>query len=266
MNLKHLTDKTLHEDTKKLAASERELTVKILHHLKEIDRRKLFSDHGCTSLHHYCVKELGYSEGSAHRRIVSARLLREIPVIEEKIENGSLNLMNISSLTNFFKEQEIVDVERKKEILQQVEGLSTRECELKLLQLSEKPVEKMHCLWLTDSTMAKIKEYRSLKGTNESFEEIISETTSNSLAELQRYKFKLVKYPRKLTVTQTRKPTASLKREVFLRDKKCVKCGSVFGLQFDHRHPFALGGKTTADNIRLLCSNCNQRERIRQRL
>lgn len=266
MNLKHLTDKSLHEDTKRLASAERELTVKILHHLKEIDRRKLFSEHGCTSLHHYCVKELGYSEGSAHRRIVSARLLNEIPAIEEKIENGSLNLMNISSLTNFFKENEISDVEKKKEILSKVEGLSTRECELKLLQLSDKPIERRHCIWIGDSTLDKIKDYRALKGTNESFEEIISEALTNAHAELERAKFKLVRHPRKDSQSDNRIPSASVKREVFLRDKQCVKCGSKFGLEFDHQHPYSLGGKSTPENIRLLCRNCNQRERIRQRL
>lgn len=266
MNLKHLTDKVLLQDTKKLASSERELTVKILHHLKEIDRRKLYSDLRYPSLHEYCVRELGYSEGAAHRRIVSSRLLGEIPALEKKIESGSLNLMNVASLGKFFKEEDIRDVTKKKEIISQVEGLSSRECELKLMQLSERPHVRKEAVWLPEEVIQKLKEYRDLKGTHESWAAIISEVLDIATAELQRSKFRLVKAPRKLTEGESRIPTASVKREVFLRDQQCTKCGSKRSLQFDHSHPYALGGKSTSDNIRLLCFNCNQRERIRQRL
>ena len=266
MNLKHLTDKVLISDTKKLVSSEREVTVKILHHLKEIDRRKLYSDLGFSSLYDYCVRELGYSEGSAHRRISSARLLHEIPAIGEKIESGNLNLMIVSDLAQFFKEENINETDRKELIIKEVEGLSRRECELRLMQLSENPVEKKHCLWVKDSVLDRLKEYRSLKGTNESWEEIISETATIAIADLEKTKFRLVKNPRPTSTTESRTPTPSVKREVYQRDKNCVKCGGKFNLQFDHKHPYALGGKATPDNIRLLCFNCNQRERIRQRL
>jgi len=52
MNLKHLTDKTLISETDFLVQNERELLAKVLHHLKEIDRRRLFSSvHHRTSRH-----------------------------------------------------------------------------------------------------------------------------------------------------------------------------------------------------------------------
>lgn len=266
MNLKHLTDKVLLDDTKKLAKAEREVTIKILHHLKEIDRRKLFTDLGHRSLHDYCLRELGYSDASAHRRITSSRLLAELPQIEEKIESGSLNLTNLANLTQFFREEQIIEKNIKEKIINQVEGLSRRECELKLMQLSNNPVEKKHCLWILDSVLERLKEYRNLKGTNESWDEIISEVTVDAIARLEKSKFKLVQNPRKTVVSFSRNPSASVKREVYLRDKKCTKCGSTRSLQFDHRQPYALGGKSTPENIRLLCFNCNQRERIRQRL
>lgn len=135
MNLKHLTDKTLLENTRKLALAEREITVKVLHHLKEIDSRKLYSDLGFSSLFDYCVRELGYSAGSAHRRISSARLLGEIPSIEKKIEAGLLNLTNVASLSQFFRENHIQGSVQKEDIIAKVEGLSKRECDLKLMLL-----------------------------------------------------------------------------------------------------------------------------------
>jgi hypothetical protein len=267
MNLKHLTDKALLEDTKKLASGERELSVKVLHHLKEIDRRKLFSDLGFTSLYDYCVRELGYSEGSAHRRISSARLLGELPMIESKIESVSLNMTNVATLVHFFKEENIKGAPEKAKIVSLVEGLSKRECELKLLELSERSIEiKKEAIWVTEDVIHLLREYRNIKGTSESWGELVYEAVCVALGELQKTKFKLVKNPRSLSISHSRLPSASVKREVFLRDKQCVKCGSKRSLQFDHKHPFALGGKSTPENIRLLCFNCNQRERIRQRL
>jgi hypothetical protein len=61
MNLKHLTDRVLIEDTKILVTKDREVLVQLLHHLKEIDARKLYSDLGYSSLFAYMTKGLGYS-------------------------------------------------------------------------------------------------------------------------------------------------------------------------------------------------------------
>ncbi len=66
MNLKHLTDKQLLIDTKTLADEGRKNTAKILHHIKEIDVRKLYTERGYPSLFKYVVEEIGFSEGSAN--------------------------------------------------------------------------------------------------------------------------------------------------------------------------------------------------------
>ncbi len=103
MNLKHLTDKSLLTDTKVLVGKEREFLTKILHHLKEIDKRKLYSDLGYSSLYEYCVRELGYSEGNAQRRIQTCRLLTEVPEIEEKIEMGLLKIIKKTKAKEILK-------------------------------------------------------------------------------------------------------------------------------------------------------------------
>ncbi len=62
---------------------------------------------------------------------------------------------------------------------------------------------------------------------------------------------------------QVRRPGASLRRDVWRRaHSKCEKCGSAHALEIDHVMPFALGGLTTSENLRLLCRSCNQRESI----
>ena len=43
---------------------------------------------------------------------------------------------------------------------------------------------------------------------------------------------------------------------------KCARCGSKYALQMEHSKPFALGGPTSAENLILLCRNCNQHRAI----
>lgn len=95
-NPARLSDRDLLERVKQLAQKERALLVELLHHLKEVDSRRLYLDAGHSSLWAYCTRELNYSEAAAHRRIQAMRALREMPAIESKIENGSLSLSNVA--------------------------------------------------------------------------------------------------------------------------------------------------------------------------
>ena len=57
---------------------------------------------------------------------------------------------------------------------------------------------------------------------------------------------------------------AALRREVWRRDAaKCTRCDSIYALEIDHRKPFALGGNHALENLRLLCSACNQFEAVK---
>lgn len=50
-----------------------------------------------------------------------------------------------------------------------------------------------------------------------------------------------------------------VKEEVFERDRgRCVKCGSIRDLQFDHVIPHSRGGGNDAANIQILCGDCNR--------
>lgn len=143
MNLKHLRDDELLSVTKDLVQMERSTLTKILHHLREIERRRLYSDLGCASLFEYAVKHLQYSEGQAGRRIQAMRLIKEIPEIEHKIASGALSLSNISQAQSFFRESNAagagsaptVTREQKLQVLSLLENKSARDGQRELIQL-----------------------------------------------------------------------------------------------------------------------------------
>lgn len=269
MNLSHLTDKTLLFDTKALAQEYRQVTLKLLHHLKEIERRRLFSDLGYSSLFDYVVKDLGFSESSAMRRINAARLLSEIPEIESRIETGTLSLSNLSQVTHFFKEDKTIDLEKKKEVLSQIENLSARKCEQKLNEFKEeqgsKPLLNKLKLELSSETLTLLEDLKSLLAHRKlSQDDLISLIFKAALKTLTQKKFHLLT-TRETTTTNPRYITALMKKHIYERDKgRCQKCQSKFALEIDHMKPFALGGKTLPQNLRLLCRSCNQRGKIKQ--
>ncbi len=273
MNLKHITDTSLRSDSRRAALKEKEATTLLLHHIKEVDRRRLYSEWKFTSLFDWCVRELGLCEGSAHLRITAARLLEDIPELEEKIEQGSLNLSNISQVNQFCRENDIKDNEKKKGLLKEVENLSKKQAEAKLLGISGKSkparesrrkvsstISKVSIL-LSDETVQTMDEVRSLLGKNVSSDELIKLMAQSLKEKIEKDRFKQVEKPRatKGTKKGTRVISAEVKRQVYLRDRNCVNCGSKHDLNFDHRIPYSLGGDGSLGNIRLLCFNCNQR-------
>jgi hypothetical protein len=137
MKLTHLTDDSLDQKIQGLVQSEREILTEIIHHLREIEYRRLFSSFGFSSLFSYTVKRLGYSEDQAHRRISAMRLLKELPAIEEKISSGELTLTNLSNAQTLFRQEEKAHVARttdeKLELLEKLTHSTTREAE-KLLE------------------------------------------------------------------------------------------------------------------------------------
>ena len=102
MRLNLLKDQDLLSQIKRLVSDERLVLTKVLRHLREVEKRRLFSELGYQSLFEYAVKELQYSEGQASRRIQAMRLIRAVPQVEKKIEQGTLSLSNVAQAQTFF--------------------------------------------------------------------------------------------------------------------------------------------------------------------
>jgi hypothetical protein len=59
---------------------------------------------------------------------------------------------------------------------------------------------------------------------------------------------------------RSRRVPDSVKRYVYERDGgRCRQCYGTTDLEYDHIVPFSQGGNNSANNIRLLCRDCNRR-------
>lgn len=288
--------------TKLLVQEERRIQVKFLLHLKEIESRRLFLDLGYSSLFDFVTKELGYSESSGYRRIQAMRLMKSVPEIEQKINNGSFSLTAAAQVQTFIKQEEKqngrISKAAAEELIIMVENKSSRQIEKHLLSL--KPAhsitsEKIRQLTETHTEIKlvvpeelkqkldQLKLLLSHVNPEMSYQDLFSYLADKAIVQLNpEYKKGAVK--KKLAKNQnanneslptpevenekrTRYISAHVRATIWKRANGCCSfvspvtgksCGSKFQLQLDHIHPFALGGKTKVENLRLLCAQHNR--------
>ena len=100
-----LSDRELLAQTSNLARVERHLQGAIIDHLAEIEARSLFLRRGFASLFEYAVRELGYSDAAAGRRIAAMRLCADNPQTRERLRDGSLSVSAAAELQWAFDRQ-----------------------------------------------------------------------------------------------------------------------------------------------------------------
>ena len=291
MTLKNLSDDVLIERLKKLVREEREILMSVLHHLREVERRRLFSKYQCASLFAYAVAELKYSESQADRRISAMRLLRDVPQkdtpqLEAKITSGTLSLTNlVLAQTLFSKEKKAgrqMDAEAKLTVLSQLENQSTRQAEKIVCGISpemQARKKELHFNLIEDDSLRekllRLKGHFAHAQPNMSLTDLLHRLCDEKLESISNLKSPLAPGARRKTGTTTavfgsrvasepRPPSqAEIRRHVWRRDKgRCSNCRSTFALEIDHVIPRAAGGPSTIENTRLLCRACNQRAAI----
>jgi 5-methylcytosine-specific restriction endonuclease McrA len=144
MSPKLMNDEGLLSKTDALVREERELLTSILHHLREIERRRLFSALGYKSLFEMTVQRFGYSEDQAYRRLAAMRLLKELPEVEEKISSGEITLTHIGLIHSLFRQekkqnQKAMSREAKLSVIDRISGTPVREAQRIALSLSSAP-------------------------------------------------------------------------------------------------------------------------------
>lgn len=284
MNLKNLSNEALLSQTKLCARNECEMTLQVLHHIKEIERRRLFAALSYSSLFDYTTRELGYCAASACRRIDAMRLLKDLPEIEEKIQDGKLTLSTVARAQSFFKKEVLAD-DNKREILQKLEGKSTRQVEKELLSFSSQPETHLQeKIKPVTPTLSEVRFYADdellenlerLKGLlahsrpDMTTADLISYLAKMALKKLDPAQHEVQNRSTPAPNVSVRYASRPVARSVWKRDQsQCTwtdptsgkKCGSTYRLQIDHRHPYALGGKSELSNLRLLCAQHNRYE------
>lgn len=273
MNLKTMNDTTLIEKIENLVREERELLTKVLRHLHEINRRRLFSALGYKSLFDFAVRRLGYPEDQAYRRISAMKLLNDIPEIEGKINQGEISLTHIGLAQTLFRQekkfqQKEMPHHQKLLVLNKISNKSVREAERITLSLSSTPKlmkpdqvrpiseDRIEMKFTASSELQKklerIKGWRAHKYPDLSLGELFEQLCDLGLNEWN---------PEKPAAP--RKRCVKSRRDVFKKaHSQCENCGSSYALEVDHIWPKALGGGSKPENLRLLCRSCNQRAAI----
>ncbi len=253
MNLSHLTNQTLLLDTKSLSHRERHLTTQILWHLREIDKRRLYADLKYSSLWDYVTQELGYSSGTAYRRISAARALAEMPELESQLNQGDLNLSDIATVLKEFKGRPIA---KKREVFKAIENKTPQETKA-IIEAHTGRKQKI-TIEIDEDTLKLIQELKALKPHEK---DVLKPALEAAIHQAKQQRFKQLKAPRlQMEVRSAR----SIRRHVFARDQhQCKNCGSTHALEIDHIQAKSLGGSNAPENLRILCRSCNQRARIR---
>jgi hypothetical protein len=258
VNLKHLTDQTLLTRTEELTEKSRRDLVELLWHLREIDRRRLYSSLKLRSLFEYMTVKLRFSESEACRRISAMRVLQELPEAEGRLKSGEISLTNlVLARALFLKEKKrgrAMSLKEKGEVLMSIGNQSTREVKKVLSKINpemmtSKPLDfdgiEDDCL------REKLLKARGLMGNGQmSLTELLHKLCDD-----------FIEASHKSPAAAKVNSKAERQRALYRRGQ-CDNCGSTHRLERDHRIPKAAGGGDGPENMRLLCRSCNQRAAI----
>jgi hypothetical protein len=121
--LRGLSDADLLSRVKNLVGRERAVTLEILVHLTEVERRRLHLNLGYASMFDYCTRHVGYSSSAASRRIQAARCIRDYPQVLGLLEKNEINLVTVSLVAS------IVTAANANDLFVRIRGKTQREVE-----------------------------------------------------------------------------------------------------------------------------------------
>ena len=119
--LRRLGDAELVQGLLLAHAAEARVTLRVVMHLIEMERRGIHLEQGFGSLFDYCTGKLGYSASAATRRIKAARCIRDYPEVYWQLKDGRVNLSTIAQVAG------ILDSQNAGGVLERIAGKSQRE-------------------------------------------------------------------------------------------------------------------------------------------
>ncbi|WP_374080305.1 HNH endonuclease [Bdellovibrio bacteriovorus] len=293
MNLKILNKFELDQRIKSLVSKERELLHEILLTIKEIDQRKLYLEYGFANLFLYLVEGIGYSAGSAQRRIDAARLLGEVPSLGEKIQSGEVKLHQVSLIQKAARDvykttHKKVTAEEKQELLEQITSKNFQESQKEVASFFDLPVietttqvtqadESVRLsLTISKELADKIQQAQALLSHAISSNDIVDYleyVTDRVIKQKTSVKVKAdtnsrdsVNEQENAAIMEVKSFTARTKKILLNKDQCCQykdpatgrQCLSRWFLQTDHKQSRWAEGKSVPENAQLLCAQHNR--------
>lgn len=178
--LRTLTNENLLASVVRLATEERRITLAVLEHFREIERRKAYADLGYRSLFDYAVKHLRYSEPSASRRIAAMHALRAHPELARPLSSGAATVTNVAKIATTLRREERasgrkMNTEEKKTLFREMSVLPARELERKLVRMAPRSALTERArpvtaelrelrIFLAEGVFAELEELMALRG------------------------------------------------------------------------------------------------------
>jgi hypothetical protein len=200
--------------------------------------------------------------------------MKEIPELSQKLENGSLNLSQVSLVQKAIRQKKAIV--NKREILNSLENkcffesqsIVSKAFDLEIKEQTKITNQKDESIRIeitfTKSQWEKLQEMKSLlpNGSGEWSE--VLEYLADKVIEK---KTKARTAPK----ASKKRINISMRKHIRNRDQCCQYkdratgriCGTKLNLQIDHITPLWAGGQSTIENLQLLCANHN-RYRYRQ--
>jgi hypothetical protein len=128
--LAHLSEQELLDHFAGLVARDRHTTAGLLVAIAEIDERKLWAAHACSSMFTFCMERFHMSEQVTAKRLWAARTARRFPVVLDMVARGELHLGAIHLLARHLTE------ENHERVLARAKHKSCREVERLVAELA----------------------------------------------------------------------------------------------------------------------------------
>jgi len=132
-SLANLSERQLLHRFADLVCRDRWNTTQLLAAIVEIDERKLWAKHACSSMFAFCVERFHMSESMTAKRLWAARTARRFPVILQMVARGELHLSAITKIAKHLTE------ENHRALLLRARHKSSRELELLIAEMAPRP-------------------------------------------------------------------------------------------------------------------------------
>ena len=275
-SLRHRSKQEIDCALRAISAHDRQTTADLLAHLGEAEAKRVYGDHGYSSMLTYCMGELRYSEDAALRRIGVARAARRFPEIFPAIADGRLNLTAVLLIKPHLRPENAV------ELLAMISNRTKREIERQIAErwpqaLALERVGRMKVIPIapglaeirvvvrntTVEGLTRARDLMSHSNPTGDMDVVLDRLARVGVAQLEKKKFATTDHPgpARSGASEGRHIPAEVRRAVYARgggrccfiDARGRRCGETHQLEYDHIVPVAQGGKSTVDNVRTLC-------------